>query len=320
MAIQYLWQLPAAKDVDAYFHSARRWVENGSRIGTLQTAGGMPVMLRPWKTLDPHGKTPSYAATWPRAVVGTAFGGLVPQASSLVVDAVAFTVGGTGLRGCLYELENLLNDLHELDEGPDEAKLAVYGEMVHQRCQMRAWIESLDDTLPMRWSTPKAALIFHRYMTLIEAMAARCGRGGATRAVIVDDSEIVEQIFVEAHALVERTYTAAVKSHLEKTPVNGAPDWKLSSEERELLGMDYGQALGDIRSRVNAKPEEVSVSDCAIVVRCILAAWASQVPMIRWKDEEMSDSELGPLSALPSRPHPRRLALLGDLPQVAGLG
>jgi hypothetical protein len=150
VAIQYLWQLPAAKDVDAYFHSASGWVEDGSCIGAVQTAGGMPVMLRPWKTLDPHGKTPSYAATWPRAVVGIAFGGLVPQASSLVVDAVSFTIGGTGLSGCLNGLENLLNDLHELDKGPDEEKLAVYGEMVHQRCQMRAWIESLDGTLPMR--------------------------------------------------------------------------------------------------------------------------------------------------------------------------
>ena len=310
-SMQYLWQLPAAKGVSAYFHPRSHWVADGSRVGVVETMNGDAIALVPAASLPGvDTKSGCQAATWQRAVAGIAFGGLVPQASSLLAEAVAFTVGGVNLEGCINHIEDLINDLYDLHPGTDEEKLRIFGTYVQSRCRTRDWIETDNWTRPVRLSTPWAAFTFHRYMNLLEVITASL-QGW-------DTPHRMEAVFQETSETLDTAYKAAVKAHLLETHVTEAPAWKLTDEERQMLGLDLGDALLSVRGKLK-RGEFLTTEDVVVVVRCILAAWAAQVPVIRWKNE-MLDSDLGPLSTIPSQPCIRRLAVVGDLPQSAGLG
>ena len=306
-SIEYLWGMPMWRDVDGFFAYAGDWGD-ASAVGNLLTVKGGRIWL------EEGAGNQMTTATWQRAVAGIAFGGLVPQGSKTLVEAVAFTVGGTGLGGCVNELEGLLDDLHELDEELGEKRLVLYGEWVHERCRTKDSVSSLDVWKPIRWSTARAVVIFHRYMTLLELLAARCCIGGQSGS-----GDILEHLFRASQDLIGKVYVAAVKSHLAKHSIDGAPDWKLSGEETALVSMDLGETLSEVRARVVQSKGGINIYDFATVVRCILVAWACQVPVIPWNEEEIMDLELGPFSTSAAQPRARRLAVLADLPQVAGL-
>ncbi|KAK4220653.1 hypothetical protein QBC38DRAFT_430345 [Podospora fimiseda] len=292
-SMQYLWQLPAAKSSSSYFHPRSHWVEDGSRIGAVESMKGDQIYV-----------------TWQRAVAGIPFGGIVPQSCSLVAEAVAFSVAGTNLGGCINEIEELINDLYYLVPGTDDDKLTIFGNFVQERCRTRTWIETDNWTRPVRLNTPSAATTFGRYMNLLEIVAARFqSRDGLDR---------MEILFRKTHECVAAIYKAAVKVYLLKAPQTDAPAWRLTAEEKQVLELDLASALASVRGKLK-RTDLLTLEDATVIVRCILAAWAVQVPIIRWKDE-MLDSDLGPLSTIPPLPRIRRLAVLGDLPQVAGLG
>jgi hypothetical protein len=84
-----------------------------------------------------------------------------------------------------------------------------------------------------------------------------------------------------------------------------------------LLNQDLGKALKDIRERFAkdlGKP--ISLPDCATVVRCILAAWASAVPVIDLKEHTPNIDD----PSCPAAQAPIRLATLNDLPPVSAFG
>ncbi|KAK5655273.1 hypothetical protein OQA88_5840 [Cercophora sp. LCS_1] len=321
----YLWDLPAAREVDAMYHCVDGWGSDG-QTGELKTLSGQGMQVETGMLKGKGGKG-LVRATWQRAVVGIAFGGLVPQAGRLLVEAVDFTVGGTNLGGCIDELENLMDDLHELDAGDEREKRELFGDLVRDRCRLRDNVSGMDVSKPMRWGTAKAAAIFHRYMTLLESVAARCNLVGGDNTGEEEEREhcergarVVERIFEESVSLMDRVYVAAVRSHLRGNLVEEAPEWKPSEAEATLLNEDLGRSLAGIRPRLSQNNGQFALRDCAIVVRSVLAAWACQVPTIRWNDEEIIDLELGPLSASEFTPRMRRLAVLADLAQIAGLG
>ena len=46
VSLQYLWRLPGAKGVGAFFHYQSTWVEDYSRVGHVLAMNGDPVQLR----------------------------------------------------------------------------------------------------------------------------------------------------------------------------------------------------------------------------------------------------------------------------------
>lgn len=122
-----------------------------------------------------------------RAVVGIAFGGLVPQCSGLLADAIAFTVGASfGER--VDQLELLINELHSSDRGAN-----YFGDYVTVGCQA---LDSVDRgyhyATPSRYDTQEAAAVFARYMNFLEVIARRCK---ITPSLDEGDGDMVEIIF-----------------------------------------------------------------------------------------------------------------------------
>ena len=205
--------------------------------------------------LKSDGSALSPKCTWPRAVTSIAFGGLVPQAAENLAQAVSFTVGGTQ-GGCFEALESLINVLHR-----HSATKGVFGEYVSQRIDAEDSVDNVNYTLPERGSDARdAAAVFGRYMTLLERLTARCE---------VSEDRPVDAVFEAACTLIQRLYVSAVRQD------------EMSRAEREA---DLGLAVNAVTKRIR-QDQAVSLEDCAVVVRAVIAAWAWQVPCIIWPEE-----------------------------------
>jgi hypothetical protein len=269
-SLEFLRRLPAEKEVDAYYGVAEGFSADRKRY-----------ILKP----SPKNKE---VGQWHRAVVGIAFGGLVPQASRNVSEAVKFTVAGT-FGHCAEELEALVNELHQVDENG-----GLFGAHVFSRCHSQGLIDFVNYTQPFEHSNPRdRAAIFARYMTLLERITAvsetpfdPCrtdGKGNACSCCREDGcpsgspktpcecprcpKRRMDHVFEAACALIKKAYYLAARKDSSS----------LDSEEKELLNQDLGQALEAIRKKLNAtrshnQTNPISLDDCATVVRCILAA------------------------------------------------
>lgn len=188
-------------------------------------------------------------ANWCQAVVGIAFGGLVPQCSGQLAEAVAFTVGGS-LGECVDQLEILINRLHSCDKGAN-----IFGDYVTERCQALDSVDKVYYATPSRYDTQEAAAVFARYMNLLEVMATLCKLGPDT-------------IFEESYTLIHNVYVAAVEKEKGNTDAHHA-----------LLEENLGDSLSSRCQHLKPhNPPELGLQDCALVVRCILAVWAARVP------------------------------------------
>ena len=290
--LQILRELPGAKQIDAYYHDGdpikhKDPEEEAKFVGSILQSNGKAVeLLTRYLTVR---------ANWCRAVVGIAFGGLVPQCSGHLAEAVAFTVGGT-FGECVDELELLINKLHSCDRGTNK-----FGDYVTERCKALNSVDQVYYATPSRYDTQEAASVFARYMNLLEVMATLC-RPHAGPPPQVASGDIVESIFEESYALIHKVYVAAV----EKERGNTLLDLSLLS----LLEENLGQSLRGLHSPLEEhNPPEFSIQDCALVVRCILAVWAFHVPR-----PESPDSTDNP--EVPTQPRIKGSAALIDLPQI----
>jgi hypothetical protein len=222
--------------------------------------------------------------TWPRAVAGIAFGGLVPQAAALLADAVSFTVAGT-FGGCLNALEELVNKLHHFD-----TESQAFGPYVARRVAARYGVENIDYAVPIRGVPWDAAAIFGRYMNLLERITARCDF-----PVNICGASPMEAVYEASCTLISETYLAALL------------------KDGPRYAEDLGLAVRNVTAGLQ-KHSLLSAADCAVVVRCILAAWSAQVPYIDLEENlNRRDTELHCCQA-------NRLATLEDLPAVSALG
>lgn len=287
--LQILRSLPGAKQIDAYYHDGdpikHEVPENETKfVGSILQSNGKPVEFSTPKLM--------VRANWCRAVVGIAFGGLVPQCSGHLAEAVAFTIGGT-LGECVNELELLINKLHSCDKGTN-----AFGDYVTERCKALNSVDQVHYATPSRYDTQEAASVFARYMNLLEVMATRC-RPRAGPPPQAAPGDVIESIFEESYALIHKVYVAAVGKERGNTLL-----------DLSLLEENLGQSLRSLTLPLGEhKPPELSIEDCALVVRCILAVWASQVPR-----PENPDSTDNP--EVPTQPRIKGSAALIDLPQI----
>lgn len=295
-SLEFLRRMPAEKGVDAYYGLAEASASEQHGYGPI---------------LDTRGEE---VGRWARLVAGIAFGGLVPQAHANVIRAVRFTVAGK-LDGCVQNLESLVDALH----GEAVAE-EMFGERVAARTAATGHVYVNYDYPASDKNARDAAAGFARYMNLLERVVARCeapesdavglkttrmgdGGGDAENGMALqdlsnsaasqatqtaqDESQPSDAVFEATCALLERVYSTAVKATKIDAEQNKwwsiPPEQRttltLSKEERDLVGQDLGGALAQV-TEVVADGGEMTLEHAAVVVRCVLAAWADTVPRI----------------------------------------
>ena len=60
----------------------------------------------------------------------------------------------------------------------------------------------------------------------------------------------MEAVLQKTSETVDTAYKAAVRAHVLETPGTGAPAWKLTDEEQEVLEPDLGDALLPVRDKL----------------------------------------------------------------------
>lgn len=172
--LELLRMLPAEKSVDAYYGV---WDEDEDA-----SEEGVGRILRPcknntkWDTIG----------TWPNAVAGIAFGGLVPQVFPHVADAVQFTCQGEEDEGndrVISELEHLIDKLHDrqhpnisnVPSHPDDCSSCIFGEYVRERVEAKRLVDYVNYMFPARQSNSRAAAsVFARYSNLLDHLVTLC--------------------------------------------------------------------------------------------------------------------------------------------------
>lgn len=252
--IKYLSHLPSARRLRIY----------GTQRESGNTEGGT---LRRGSILDADFKVCD--TTWPQAVAGIAFGGLVPQANKTLVDAVQFTVGGrvnTCSNKCTHEhpCYKLITALLHLRDTIDknDRSLNLFGREVVED------YSSLRETFCFPQPTCRhSGSLFARYMTILERVMAISGSR-------------IEDVYDRCCQILEKAYDHAVE--MEKT-----------GKEEEKKKSEYGLAFCIEGVEKKIGKVKVTPDECAEVARCIIAAWAYRVRHIgdlKWdKDQDYDD-------------------------------
>ncbi|KAL6240387.1 hypothetical protein RBB50_012669 [Rhinocladiella similis] len=382
-AMLTLWSLPGAKQVAAYFHADEEWDIN--RVGGIySSATGKHIILE-------DRQTGRFKASIPHCVTLLAFGGgLVPQASKSLVEAVSFIVFDTQTSSSyITQLEYLLNEIcnlwhRECADAESGASIVetVFGREINDRVIAADFLEYDCYTQPKRLTVADGTIVFHRYSLLLEALAARIRLTGQEAGNIgvdvpkkpagMDNEALLNMAFGVSEGHITACYHTAVKAHLSNLPsVNvlaqsvapifsdASPDDALPDIDRLDLTFhneqadravtpchseleDHGSAPPEVKLpphfvaslpdyaslnidaldatlqgiRDNLTTESgITLTDFAVVVRAVIAAWAAQVALVEWSDE-VDPSAQEDSTALPKV---RRSAEIGDLPAICGL-
>jgi len=270
-SLEFLRRLPGDKLIDAFYGT--------EDVVAVENSGVLPNQqkLVPGSILHTDRRL---AGKWSRAVTEIAFGGLVPQASPDVVSAVKFSVGGSNLNGCVENLELLVDELHRLDEDA-----VLFGENVQERCYASGYA-FVNYTFLSEHSNPTdAAAIFSRYSNLLERVAAlavgqpRCSTQ-THRGTQGNQTDCVNErdIFEAAASHIQDVYETVVDFHKNASKNSTTT----TTTTTTLATQDLGKILGDVIAKIKNSPL-IPLSNCTVIIRCVLAAWAFTVPLIEVK-------------------------------------
>ncbi|RYP57025.1 hypothetical protein DL770_010777 [Monosporascus sp. CRB-9-2] len=215
---------------------------------------------------------------WHRAVAAIAFGGLVPQSAENLIKAVAFTVvtpkDKEALRSCADRLLDIMIRVHQRNR-----RIKLFGEDMVRLASLHERGEHIPYSTPERFdNVQQAAATFLDYTTLLEHLMALCGGPGDVRTRVYDAS----------CALIGHMYDSAVSGR-------GASD---PAEELEPI-------LGAFNNSESQRDIRLDPNQCAKVVRGILVAWASKVPITQMKvkrEDGLAGFPRGGAAALESLP------------------
>lgn len=253
--IEYLSRLPCSRG--DFYYGCYQGAEN-DQVGRIRD-------IKHNLLDEPH-------ATWWAAVANIAFGGLVPQATQNVKDAVLFTVTGIGsanlgnhskdveeLHDCIEALEQLIYALHN-EFSKKNKEINLFGDFVAEIHAPQCSTDLVTWDVPCL-NTRDAAAIFGRYMTLLEHMSAifefNEGQPGFQNGRGNKPKERMKAVYEATCTLLEEVY----KQALEPQGVN--------------IKKDLVKKLSDITDRMK-DDRHITLDDCATATRCILAAWAEK--------------------------------------------
>jgi len=320
-SLDFLRRLPGDRLIDALYG-----VHDGRSHST--GAGKAPQAFASSAGLG--GDSPSHGRTevgsWARAVVGIAFGGPVPQASRNVREAVAFTVGGSEdhMGSCIEAIESLVDLLHGWDEVDN-----LFGDNVMDH-YVAEGNSDVNYTFPSAKSSPTdAAAVFSRYANLLERVLALVvglpkpeSQQPAVQAPTTPQPltpraipEVVEvnDVVNAAAQQIEEVYKAAVAANHGPVLLPGTVATRADAD----LGSLLSELINAMKSRRKAATEPVlSLSDCATIVRCLLAVWAFTVPLIEVK-QAVDRGANGRTAATTGGKQVSSRIVLGRLPPVS---
>ncbi|OJZ90828.1 hypothetical protein ASPFODRAFT_437045 [Aspergillus luchuensis CBS 106.47] len=205
------------------------------------------------------------AGTWPQAVSGIAFGGLVPQTTKEIQEAVQFTVSGLPAifdnphyegNKCdhwLNELEMLINECHR-----QSSESNLFGNYVKRRAE--DYPNEGTNYMLTCYDTRDTAAVFGRYMTLIEHLIAVCS-----------PTESLEDIQKEVTIYIQRSYLTAVREKRQQ---------KEDSDQWSKCPQCLGQTVKNVRESYGASGT-LNRDNIARIICCIIAAWADNVQNVR---------------------------------------
>lgn len=292
--LQILKSLPAAKQIDAFYHTGNKDLY-GAELGSILDSRDKPVNTESRKAM-------TVKANWCRAVVGIAFGGLVPQASKGLATAVSYTVAGDVFRDVVSDLvdalEHLINQLHSSDQGAN-----IFGDFVTERYTALKLITYIQYATPSRYDTQEAAAVFARYMNLLERMAR------------LSKKDSMETIFEKACTLIHGVYVEVIDRSRHDSPATTLLNRNLVTEIRQLAD----------RCEEHRPVQGFTSHDCTLIVWCVLIVWASRVPhgeSVDFIDEVLPDKDDGDSEKREIQetengaPRTRRPVPLADMPQL----
>ena len=277
-AIEYLRRLPTLNSAQAWPHyGTEKSKDESGEMGLIKKCDG------------------EIAGKWCRAVSGIAFGGLVPQSTIELKDAVAFTLSGLPAvipvedandipeepsNDCKGQLERLVNKVHLQDEN-----LNLFGKYVAARASWQDACFATDC-----YNTRDAAAVFARYMTLLERLTALCEHQEE------NPKDQMQRVYERTCEILEKSYKRAV-------------DQKVQSSSEDV-GKILGKVVRDIRKRFKISPDHcvISLDDCATIAACIIAAWAQNVQIIKLRPDRFDHECL------------REEAYMEDLPSMLAFG
>jgi hypothetical protein len=329
-------------------------------------------------------------ANWTRAVTGIAFGGLVPQSSDNLAQAVEFTVDEFhGRSNHRKEVENLINKVEDLinqiqawdcrhviyrarDKRELEDLEKPFGDYVAERAPSEENVDNVYYAIPLRYhDTQEAAASFARYMNLLERIVAlfepkdvlEMSNNGIPKEVVSsatplansnqppgkakqkvqtpDLSEKREMVFEESCRQLQDVYVTAINRYRQMLENDGDRDEKSQSSSsshhppcRNTLSEKVRSISEKVKnsrkefSRARNEPTQsgdslldITLDDCVLIVRCILAIWANQVPKVHNADTSETDPDLPVDGQQHGRaesriPRTKDPANLMDLPQI----
>ena len=188
------------------------------------------------------------------------------------------------MNGCVENLELLVDELHRLDKDA-----ALFGENVQERAHASGHA-FVNYTFPSENSNPTdASAIFARYSNLLDrvvALAVGQLRGNGTEAHLDTQGR-------QTHGVNDRDIFEAAASHIQSVyeaavDLNNDPSNNMTTSP-SVATQDLGKALEKVIANIKGKAVML-LSDCTVIIRCVLAAWAYTVPLIEVKQAASSAS------------------------------
>ncbi|OGE47390.1 hypothetical protein PENARI_c046G10533 [Penicillium arizonense] len=203
--------------------------------------------------------------TWPQAVSEIPFGGLVPQTTKEIREAVRFTISGlptifdnphyegNKCDNWLNELEMLINECHQ-----QRSESNLFGNYVKRRAG--DFPDEGSNYTFNCYDTRDTAAVFGRYMTLIEHLIAIC----CPNESLKDMRNVVS-------AYIKESYMTAVRKKRQDDE---------ESDQWSQCPQCLGQTVKDVKKAYRAS-RAIDRDQIARIICCIIAALAENVKVIR---------------------------------------
>ncbi|KAF1828554.1 hypothetical protein BDW02DRAFT_651986 [Decorospora gaudefroyi] len=222
-----------------------------------------------FELLDP--KSPE-RWTWPAAVAGIAFGGLVPVVTRALVEAVRFTALGVDSVGdpkadtfLLEQLERTIDWVHKTARDS-----FLFGkETVPNRTSVAEGVLHYT-TLPDNFTVATVASMFSRYTTMLERLVALAAANSHQQYP-------VEYVFKELCKHLTQVHDKAV---WQRNPAKRPVDWE-EPKSSHLGTVCQGLMKDEWRDTVG----NVTLDHCVTVARLIIVSWTHLANLVSWEGD-----------------------------------
>ena len=270
-SLSFLLGLPRRKPVDVYdaVHAA----------ADTSTSTFGKILNSSFQLLDSENPK---RWTWPSAVAGIAFGGLVPLATRNLVEVVRYTAQGVDTVGShgdeAYfpeQLERMVNWAHQHTSAHH-----LFGTQgVPSRIAAAVGVDHFSN-LPTNFGVSTVATMFSRYAVLLERLLALAAANARSNGVVEDVTSRLRSLLTDTHNSIIRVKNRDRRSEGWQEP-----------ESKHL-----GKSCMALVSRWGNNGSNFTVDDCVDVARLIIVSWTYLVNLVSWEGEAEAEGPFETLS------------------------